>query len=74
MAKPTRPKLKEAEEVAGVIAHRAVTYGQLEAAAGVTDRAAFWHGKTEAQARAALRVMILDRVLQGELTDPRRSP
>jgi len=34
------------------------TYGQLEAAAGVTDREAFWRGKTEEQARAALREMI----------------
>lgn len=56
---------KQAEEVAGRIAHRAVTYGQLEAAAGITDREAFWKGKTEEQARAELRRLILGRVLAG---------
>lgn len=30
------------------------TYGELERLAGVTDREAFWKGKTEAQGRAEL--------------------
>ncbi len=48
------------------------TYGELESAAGVTDRLAFWKGKTEADARAALRQMIAARVRAGELGGPGR--
>lgn len=43
------------------------TYGALERAAGVTDRVAFWRGKTEEEARAALREMIAARLRSGEL-------
>lgn len=64
-------RLKDAEAIAATIAHRAVTYGQLEAAAGVTDREAFWAGKDETQARAELKRMILDRVIRGELIEKR---
>lgn len=45
-------------------------YGQLEAAAGVTDRVAFWkQHPTEESARAALRSLIEQRV-RAELTPP----
>lgn len=43
------------------------TWGEKEKLAGVTDRNAFWEGKTEEQARAALRELIRERVVRGEL-------
>lgn len=43
------------------------SYGQLEAAAGVTDRVAFWRGKTEEQVRAELHDLVLARLRRGEL-------
>lgn len=46
------------------------TYGRIEAAAGVTDRVAFWkQHPTEESARAALWSMIEKRV-RSELTQP----
>lgn len=50
------------------------TYGQLERAAGVTDRLAFWKGKTEDQARAELREMIAARVRSGEVVPAPGTP
>lgn len=44
------------------------TYGMIEAAAGVTDRIAFWkQHPTEDSARAALWSLIEKRVRAGEL-------
>jgi hypothetical protein len=46
---------------------RCVNWGQLEAAAGVTDRSAFWKGKTEDEVRAEIRKLIEGRVTRGEI-------
>ncbi len=35
-----------------------ITYGDLERAAGITDRAAFWRGRTEAEGRTELHALI----------------
>lgn len=55
------------------IAPRGCTYGQLERAAGVADRVAFWTGKTEDEGRAELRRMIRDRIQRGELPESKKS-
>lgn len=43
------------------------TYGQIERLAGITDRLAFWKGKTEDQVREELKAMIRRRIVSGEL-------
>lgn len=62
----TKKRDTDTQAEADRIVWRCVSYGQLEAAAGITDREAFWKGKTEEQARAELRRLILDRVRRGE--------
>lgn len=47
------------------------TWGSLERAAGVTDRQAFWKGKTETEAGAVLRSMIAERLRNGAFDAPR---
>jgi hypothetical protein len=43
------------------------TWGELERAAGVTDRLAFWRDKTEDEVRTELRNLIAERFRRGEL-------
>lgn len=43
------------------------TWGLMERAAGVTDRLAFWRGKTEDEARRVLQALIAERVKRGEV-------
>lgn len=69
MKKKRVTKRDLAERVEALIRHRtANTWGEIEALAGVTDRMAFWHDRTEGQARADLRTMIGDRLMKGELS------
>ena len=49
------------------IVWRCHTWGQLEAAAGVTDRQAFWRHRSEDVARLELHRLIAERVKAGEL-------
>jgi hypothetical protein len=66
MSKSSKRDAELAARVERVV-RACVTYGEIERAAGVTDRAAFWKGKSEEQARAVLREMIATRLLSGEL-------
>lgn len=45
-----------------------VTYGELELLAGITDRAAFWRGKSETAARGELQGRIAHRIAVGDFT------
>jgi hypothetical protein len=49
---------------------KSFTWGQKEQLAGVTDRAAFWEGKSIPHAEDELRRLILAGVLLGELELP----
>jgi hypothetical protein len=42
------------------------SWGAVERLGGITDRNAWWHGKTEAQARDELRRLIRERIVNGD--------
>jgi hypothetical protein len=68
MKTKTKPHKLDVGPIVDRLWFHAPTYADVEALAGVTDRDAFWKGKTEDEARAALREMIRARVASGELT------
>lgn len=57
----------EFAEMLDRVVRRCVSWGDLERAAGVTDRVAFWAGKSEYQAREVLRGLIAGRLRRGEI-------
>lgn len=64
--KPSKRDQEITEQVER-LCRRLCTYGQIETAAGVTDRVSWWRGKSEEQARAELREMIANRIRRGEI-------
>lgn len=63
----TRSEKKIAERVEQLW-WEAITYGEIEQFAGVTDRATFWRQfREEAAAKAELERLITERVRRGEL-------
>ncbi len=61
MSKKSKRDAEFAEQLR-IVLRECRTYGQLEAAAGVTDRVAFWRGKNEDQAREELHRLIAERL------------
>ncbi len=60
--KPTRAQLELLDFLIG----RASCWGQLEELAGIEDRFVFWFGKTEEQAKEAIRPLVLERIMRGD--------
>lgn len=62
-------KDKEIDEQLRIVSFRASTWGEKERLAGITDRNAWWEGKTLEQAGAELQRLIRERIARGELLD-----
>lgn len=67
LATRKRGKYSTPEVAMCVVRCQLRTWGAIENAAGINDRAAFWREKDEAQARAACAAMISARIDAGEL-------
>lgn len=69
MKKARKLRAAKVNERLASLRFRHNTWSGLEMLAGVTDRDAFWKGKSEAQARIELLQMIRSRLERGELLD-----